>query len=138
MATQTTLPRERESVTRKLLLGALEGYVIVGLYPNGQPGEVFLHFHGAGTLERGLLSSLAITISIALQHGVPLAKLVEHLLGMRFEPFGFTTNPCIPQVRSIVDYIARWLAFRFLPEEKLQELHLTQENKKCLDPSQSS
>ena len=115
---QVPLPSERQSITKKLQLGNLEGYVTVGLYPDGRPGEVFFHFHGTGSLERGLLSSLAITISVALQHGVPLDKLLEHLEGIRFEPAGFTQDTAIPQVRSIVDYIARWLRKAFLTKER--------------------
>ena len=112
------MPSERESVTRKLHLGDLEGYVTVGLYEDGTPGEIFLTFDRVGSVERGLCNALALVISKALQRGVPLADIVKSLRGQKFEPSGFTGDKEIPSADSIVDLIAQWLSQRFI-EKKL-------------------
>ena len=117
MPTQQHLPTERDSVTRKIQIGTLEGYAIVGLYSDGRPGELFLTFQGEGSMERGLSHALALMISIALQHGVPLEKIVDKLKGLSFEPAGLTGNSKIPMVSSVADYLARWLAQTFLSKE---------------------
>jgi ribonucleoside-diphosphate reductase alpha chain len=104
----------RQAMTRKLRLGDLEGYVIVGLYEDGTPGEVFLTFNRVGSMERGLLNALALVISKALQRGVPLADIVKSMRGQKFEPSGFTGDKEIPSADSIVDLIAQWLELRFV------------------------
>lgn len=108
------LPEERQSITHKFRLGGVKVYITVGLYDNGQPGEVFLHATKTGELMRGLCSTLGIMISVALQNGVPLSKIVEKLENVRFEPSGFTATKEIPSAASIVDYVAQWLKLRFL------------------------
>ncbi len=113
---QTKMPTERNSVTKKLNLGDLEGYITVGFYPDGKPGEVFLTIHKGGTMERGLLHALALMISMALQYGIPLSAVTSKLRSLHFEPCGVTRDPKIHMVDSIVDYIARYLELRFLPE----------------------
>jgi ribonucleoside-diphosphate reductase alpha chain len=107
------MPPERASVTRKLKIGALEGYITVGLYSDGTPGEVFLTVQQAGTLERGLCHALALMISLALQRGVPVDDIADKLTGLQFEPRGMTGNPEMPIVSSVCDYLGRWLRERW-------------------------
>ncbi|MDE3095984.1 MAG: vitamin B12-dependent ribonucleotide reductase, partial [Chloroflexota bacterium] len=108
------LPDERQSVTHKFRVGEQEGYVTVGLYAEGQPGEIFVNISKEGSTIRGLMDSVAVLTSVALQYGVPLENLVAKFRGVHFEPNGLTSNPAIPTASSIVDYIFRWLEVRFL------------------------
>jgi ribonucleoside-diphosphate reductase alpha chain len=110
------LPEERVSLTHKFSIGGHEGYVTVGLYDDGTPGEIFVRMAKEGSAIAGLMDSFATSVSLALQHGVPLATLSEKLRGTRFEPSGFTGNPDIPMATSIMDYLFRWLAKRFLDD----------------------
>ena len=113
------LPAERSAVTHKFDIAGHEGYITVGLYPDGQPGEIFLKMAKEGSTVSGLMDTLATTISVALQYGVPLKDLVNKFAHVRFEPSGFTGNQEIPIAKSIVDYIFRWLGSRFLsPDDK--------------------
>ena len=113
------LPVERTAITHKFEISGHEGYITVGLYPDGQPGEIFLKMAKEGSTVSGLMDTFATTVSVALQYGVPLRDLVNKFAHVRFEPSGFTGNPEIPIAKSIVDYIFRWLGSRFLsPEEK--------------------
>ncbi len=113
------LPAERSAVTHKFEIAGHEGYITVGLYPDGQPGEIFLKMAKEGSTVSGLMDTLATTISVALQYGVPLKDLVNKFAHVRFEPSGFTGNQEIPIAKSIVDYIFRWLGSRFLsPDDK--------------------
>jgi ribonucleoside-diphosphate reductase alpha chain len=111
------LPAERQAVTHKFEIAGHEGYITVGLYPDGQPGEIFLKMAKEGSTVSGLMDSFATAISLALQYGVPLRDLVNKFAHVRFEPSGFTGNPEIPIAKSIVDYIFRWLGSRFLPPD---------------------
>jgi ribonucleoside-diphosphate reductase alpha chain len=111
------MPSERQSIIRKLKLGELEGYITVGLYEDGTPGEIFLTFARMGSMERGLLNALAMVISKALQRGVPLADIVESLRHQKFEG-GFTQDAEIPSADSIVDLISQWLFNRFVKENQ--------------------
>lgn len=111
------LPDERKSITHKFALAGHEGYLTVGIYEDGQPGELFITMAKEGSTVAGLMNVFAITISMALQYGVPLATLVRKFSHVRFEPAGFTGNPDIPIAKSIVDYIFRWLGLKFLPKE---------------------
>ena len=114
------LPAERSAVTHKFDISGHEGYITVGLYPDGQPGEIFLKMAKEGSTVSGLMDSFATTVSVALQYGVPLKDLVNKFAHVRFEPSGFTGNQEIPIAKSIVDYIFRWLGSRFLsPEDKV-------------------
>ncbi len=114
------LPAERSAITHKFDIAGHEGYITVGLYPDGQPGEIFLKMAKEGSTVSGLMDTLATTISVALQYGVPLKDLVNKFAHVRFEPSGFTGNQEIPIAKSIVDYIFRWLGSRFLsPEDKI-------------------
>jgi ribonucleoside-diphosphate reductase alpha chain len=108
------LPDERRAITHKFSVAGHEGYVTVGLYEDGMPGEIFLTMAKEGSTISGLMDSFATAISLTLQYGVPLEALVEKFSHMRFEPAGYTKNPEIPIAKSLVDYIFRWLASKFL------------------------
>ncbi len=112
------LPEERQSITHKFVIGDHEGYVTVGLYPDGKPGEVFLVMAKEGTVVSGLSDCFATAISLALQYGVPLEVLVDKFTHTRFEPSGFTHHPEIRYAKSITDYIFRWLALKFKDQER--------------------
>ncbi len=116
------LPAERQALTHRFEIGGHEGYITVGLYEDGTPGEIFVKMAKEGSTVSGLTNSFAIAVSFALQYGVPLDFLVNKFAHMRFEPQGFTRNPEIPIAKSIVDYIFRWLGSRFLSEEKQAEI----------------
>ncbi|MFH2062937.1 MAG: LAGLIDADG family homing endonuclease [bacterium] len=111
------LPDERRSVTHKFSIAGHEGYITVGLYDDGTPGEMFIRMAKGGSVISGLIDAFATTTSIALQYGVPLKVLVNKFVHLRFEPSGFTANPNIRIAKSIVDYLFRWLAMKFLPLE---------------------
>jgi ribonucleoside-diphosphate reductase alpha chain len=113
-ATRHKLPDERFSVTHKFNIAGHEGYITVGVYPNGQPGEIFITIAKEGSTVSGLMDSFALATSIALQHGVPLKLLCDKFKHTRFEPSGWSTNPDIGFATSIMDYIFHWLEIRFL------------------------
>ncbi|MGC2792193.1 MAG: vitamin B12-dependent ribonucleotide reductase, partial [Candidatus Sulfotelmatobacter sp.] len=113
-AVRHKLQEERASITHKFNIGGHEGYITVGLYPNGEPGELFITMAKEGSTVSGLMDSFALATSIALQHGVPLKLLCEKFAHTRFEPSGWTSNPDIGFAKSIMDYIFRWLQLRFL------------------------
>jgi ribonucleoside-diphosphate reductase alpha chain len=119
-AVRRKLRDERQAITHKFSINEHEGYLTVGLYEDGQPGEIFLVMAKEGSTISGLMDSLATSISIALQYGVPLQTLVDKFSHTRFEPSGFTKNPEIPIAKSITDYIFRWLASKFLSREDKQ------------------
>ncbi len=113
-AVRHKLQEERASITHKFNIGGHEGYITVGLYPDGEPGELFITMAKEGSTVSGLMDSFALATSIALQHGVPLKLLCEKFAHTRFEPSGWTSNPDIGFAKSIMDYIFRWLQLRFL------------------------
>jgi ribonucleoside-diphosphate reductase alpha chain len=113
-AVRHKLKEERMSVTHKFNIGGHEGYIIVGLYPGGEPGEIFIKMAKEGSTVSGLMDSFALAVSISLQHGVPLKLLCEKFAHTRFEPSGWSQNPDIGFAKSIMDYIFRWLQMRFL------------------------
>ena len=113
-AVRHRLPEERASITHKFKVGDHEGYITVGLYPDGSPGELFIKMAKEGSTVSGLMDSFALAVSIAIQHGVPLKLLCEKFAHTRFEPSGWTNNPEIGFAKSIMDYIFRWLQLRFL------------------------
>jgi ribonucleoside-diphosphate reductase alpha chain len=113
-AVRHKLPPERASITHKFNVGGHEGYITVGLYPSGSPGEIFITMAKEGSTVSGLMDSFACAASIALQHGVPLKLLCEKFAHTRFEPSGWTNNPDIGFAKSVMDYIFRWLQLRFL------------------------
>lgn len=113
------LPDERKSITHKFQVGTHKGYLTVGLYDDGSPGELFITMSKEGSVIRGLADAFATSVSIGLQYGVPLQALVNKFVHMRFEPSGYTNNPNIRIAKSLVDYIFRWLAMKFMsPEEQ--------------------
>jgi ribonucleoside-diphosphate reductase alpha chain len=111
------LPDERQAITHKYSIAGHEGYVTVGMYEDGKPGEIFLVMAKEGSTISGLMDAFATSISMALQYGVPLEALVEKFSHVRFEPSGFTKNSEIPYAKSITDYIFRWMASKFLSAE---------------------
>jgi ribonucleoside-diphosphate reductase alpha chain len=113
-AVRHRLDDERMSITHKFNVGGHEGYVTVGLYQDGSPGEIFITMAKEGSTVSGLMDSFSCAISLALQHGVPLKMLCEKFAHTRFEPSGWTNNPDIGFAKSIMDYIFRWLQLRFL------------------------
>jgi ribonucleoside-diphosphate reductase alpha chain len=109
------LPDTRQSVTHKFNVNGHEGYVTVGLYDDGRPGELFITMAKEGSTIGGLMDSFGTAVSMSLQYGVPLEVLVNKFSHSRFEPMGYTTNPEIRIAKSLVDYIFRWLGLKFLP-----------------------
>jgi ribonucleoside-diphosphate reductase alpha chain len=121
-AVRRKLPDERKAVTHKFDIGGHEGYLTVGLYEDGTPGELFVTMAKEGSTISGLMDAFATQTSYALQFGVPLKFMVDKFSHMRFEPSGFTKNKEIPIAKSIVDYIFRWMASHFLPVEDQDEV----------------
>jgi ribonucleoside-diphosphate reductase alpha chain len=114
------LPDEREAVTHKFSIAGHEGYLTIGKYEDGDPGEIFLRMAKEGSTVSGLMDTIATMTSIALQYGVPLKALVDKFSHTRFEPSGFTNSREIPIAKSVMDYVFRFLGNRFLqgdPEE---------------------
>ncbi len=111
------LPDERRAYTHKFSVGGHEGYITVGLYENGQPGEIFITMAKEGSTVSGLMDSFATAISLALQYGVPLKVLCDKFSHTRFEPSGWSRNADIGYAKSLMDYIFRWLALKFLPRD---------------------
>jgi len=120
------LPETRSALTHKFSIAGHEGYLTVGLYPDGQPGEIFITMAKEGSTLSGVMDSFALAISVALQHGVPLKIYVDKFSHVRFEPSGWTNNPEIPVAKSVIDYIFRWLGARYIsPEYKTVDLGVT-------------
>ncbi|HEY6337048.1 MAG TPA: vitamin B12-dependent ribonucleotide reductase [Candidatus Sulfotelmatobacter sp.] len=113
-AVRHKLQEERASITHKFKVGDHEGYITVGLYPDGEPGELFVKMAKEGSTVSGLMDSFALAVSLALQHGVPLKVFCEKFAHTRFEPSGWSGNPELGYAKSIMDYIFRWMQMRFL------------------------
>jgi ribonucleoside-diphosphate reductase alpha chain len=113
------LPDERQAITHKFNIAGHEGYVTVGMFEDGAPGELFIVMAKEGSVISGLLDSFATAVSMALQYGVPLKVFVDKFSHGRYEPSGFTTNPQIRVASSITDYIFRWLALKFISSEDI-------------------
>jgi ribonucleoside-diphosphate reductase alpha chain len=118
-ANRHRLPDERSATTHHFAFGGHEGYLTVGLYPNGQPGEIFIRMAKAGSTIAGLMECFGTVVSVSLQHGVPLKVLCDKLSHTRFEPSGWTGNPEIGYAKSIMDYLFRWMELRFLSRKQL-------------------
>ena len=114
-ARRRRLPDTRRSVTHKFNVAGHEGYLTVGLYDDGQPGEIFITMSKEGSTIGGLMDSLGTATSVALQYGVPIKSLVDKFSHQRFEPAGMTENSDIPFAKSLVDYIFRWMGMQFIP-----------------------
>lgn len=118
VAQRETLPRIRHSITHKFQIMGHEGYLTIGLFDYGQPGEIFIKMSKEGSTLAGLVQGFSQAISLAIQYGLPLEEVVRRYKGMRFEPHGMTTNPDIPEAMSIFDYIARYLEQHFLGDDR--------------------
>jgi len=121
------LPDTRRSITHKFSIEGHEGYITVGTYEDGSPGEIFVTMAKEGSAISGMMDAFATSISLTLQYGVPLGDLVHKFSHMRFEPAGRTENRDIPVAQSVVDYIFRWLASQFLSDEEKAELGVLSE-----------
>jgi ribonucleoside-diphosphate reductase alpha chain len=117
-AIRRRLPDERHSLTHHFSIGGQEGYVTVGLYEDGAPGEMFIRMAKEGSTVSGLMDSFATAVSLALQYGVPLKVLCDKFSHTRFEPSGWSGNPKIGYAKSLMDYLFRWLELRFLKGEQ--------------------
>ena len=117
-AVRRRLPDERRSLTHHFSVGGQEGYVTVGLYEDGLPGELFIRMAKEGSTVSGLMDSFATAVSLALQYGVPLQILCDKFSHTRFEPSGWSGNPKIGYAKSLMDYLFRWLELRFLKGEQ--------------------
>jgi len=117
-AVRRRLPDERHSLTHHFSVGGQEGYVTVGLYEDGLPGEMFIRMAKEGSTVSGLMDSFATAVSMALQCGVPLQVLCDKFSHTRFEPSGWSGNPKIGYAKSLTDYLFRWLELRFLKGEQ--------------------
>ncbi len=111
------LPDERRAITHKFTIGSHKGYLTVGLYDDGTPGELFITMAKEGSVISGMMDAFSASVSVGLQYGVPLQVLVNKFVHTRFEPSGFTSNPNIRIAKSLIDYIFRWLAMKFLSVE---------------------
>jgi len=123
---------ERTAVTHKFVIAGHEGYLTVGLYENGQPGEIFLRMAKEGSTVSGLMDTIATMTSISLQYGVPLRALVDKFSHTRFEPAGFTNNSSIPIAKSVMDYVFRFLGNRYLQSDPIED---EQEDRQSESPS---
>jgi ribonucleoside-diphosphate reductase alpha chain len=119
-AQRERLPAERRSITHRFEVGGHEGYITVGMYDDGRPGEVFIKMAKEGSTLSGVMDGLALSLSIGLQYGVPLKALADKLINTRFEPSGITPNPEIRLASSLLDYIARWLGGKFISADYLK------------------
>ena len=117
-AVRRRLPDERRSLTHHFSVGGQEGYVTVGLYEDGVPGEMFIRMSKEGSTVSGLMDSFATAVSLALQYGVPLQVLCDKFSHTRFEPSGWSGNPKIGYAKSLMDYFFRWIELRFLKGEQ--------------------
>jgi ribonucleoside-diphosphate reductase alpha chain len=118
-ARRRKLENERSSITHKFSVGGHEGYLTVGKYDDGTPGEIFIKMAKEGSTLSGIMDAFALSVSIALQYGVPLRALCDKFVNSRFEPSGYTGNPEIRYAKSIVDYIGRWLGGKFISRDYL-------------------
>jgi ribonucleoside-diphosphate reductase alpha chain len=116
------LPEDRVEVGRKFRVGDYEGYIHVGLYEDGTPGDIFVDIAKEGTTLAGLMNSIMISVSLGLQYGVPLEVYVSKFSHMRFEPSGPTNDADIRIAKSIVDYIFRWMGKKFLTTDQQEEV----------------
>jgi ribonucleoside-diphosphate reductase alpha chain len=118
-ANRHRLPDERAGITHHFCIAGHEGYLTVGLYPNGQPGEIFIRMAKEGSTIAGLMECFGTVVSVSLQHGVPLKVLCDKLSHTRFEPSGWTGNEELGYAKSIMDYLFRWMELRFLSGKQL-------------------
>ncbi len=131
MVHRQVLPETRSSITHKFAIGAYEGYLTVGLHPDGRPGELFIKMSKEGSTLSGMCQAFCRAFSLSLQFGLSVEDAIARFKGMRFEPMGFTSNPEIPECDSIVDYVARYLERQFtVPQAgagRMTSLHANQD-----------
>jgi ribonucleoside-diphosphate reductase alpha chain len=132
--TRRRLPAERTAVCHKFDIAGHEGYIHVGFYEDGTPGELFIKMAKEGSTVSGLMDSIGVLTSMALQYGVPLEVLVSKFSHVRFEPSGFTKNPDIPMAKSLIDYVFRYLGSRFLPSEQRAQVGLVEREEPAAAP----
>ncbi|MCX5660182.1 MAG: hypothetical protein NTW19_10735 [Planctomycetota bacterium] len=113
VAHRTALPTTRDSITHKFQIMGHQGYLTIGLFEDGSPGEIFIKMAKEGSTLSGLVQAFCRAFSLSLQYGLPLSEAVNRFKGMRFEPMGPTSNPDIPEALSIVDYVARYIDLHF-------------------------
>jgi ribonucleoside-diphosphate reductase alpha chain len=113
LATRDSLPATRNSITHKFCIDRYEGYLTIGLYEDGRPGEIFIKMAKEGSTISGLCQAFCRAFSLAIQHGLSIKEAVARFKDMRFEPLGATSNPEIPEASSIIDYVARYLELHF-------------------------
>jgi ribonucleoside-diphosphate reductase alpha chain len=118
-ANRHRLPDERAGITHHFSIAGHEGYLNVGLYPNGQPGEIFIRMAKEGSTIAGLMECFGTVVSVSLQHGVPLKVICDKFSHTRFEPSGWTGNEELGYAKSIMDYLFRWMELRFLSGKQL-------------------
>ena len=138
-ANRHRLPDERVAITHHFSIGGNEGYLTVGLYPNGQPSEIFIRMAKAGSTISGLMECFGAVTSVGLQHGVPLKVLCSKLSHTRFEPSGWTGNAELGYSKSIMDYIFRWMEMRFLSGKQFSLFCVTNDSEEAAkDPKPDS
>jgi ribonucleoside-diphosphate reductase alpha chain len=116
--TRHVLPTTRQSTTHKFSIAGHEGYLTIGLFEDGTPGEIFIKMSKEGSTLSGLIQGYCRAFSLALQYGLSVQDAVDRFRGMRFDPMGPTSNPDIPEALSILDYVARYLELRFLRNQE--------------------
>ncbi len=117
LVVRKSLPVTRDSITHKFSIERHEGYLTIGLYPDGRAGEIFIKMSKEGSTMSGMCQAFCRAFSLALQHGLSVRDAVVRFKGMRFEPMGYTSNPDIPEAASIVDYVARYLELHYGEQE---------------------
>lgn len=120
VAQRQTLPVTRRSVTHKFQIMGQEGYLTIGLFEDGRPGEIFIKMSKEGSTLSGLIQAFCRAFSLSMQYGLPLEEAIARFKGMRFEPLGMTSNPDIPEAMSIVDYVARYLELHFADRSRMR------------------
>ena len=110
---RSVLPPTHDSVTHKFSINGHEGYLTIGLFEDGSPGEIFIKMSKEGSTLSGLIQGFCRAFSLAIQYGLPLTDAIERFRNMRFDPLGITSNPAIPQATSILDYVAQYLDMEF-------------------------
>jgi ribonucleoside-diphosphate reductase alpha chain len=121
LATRKKLPRDREAITHKFSIGGHEGFLTVGKYEDGAPGELLIKLAKEGSTLSGVLDGLSVSFSVALQYGVPLRAIVDKFVNMKFEPSGYTGNPRIHYAKSLLDYVGRYLGGMFISPDYFDE-----------------
>ncbi len=118
LASRQSLTQTHESLTHKFTIDRHEGYLTIGLYPDGTPGELFIKIAKEGSAISGMCQAFCRAFSIALQYGLPVEEAVKRFKGMRFEPNGMTSNPDIPEADSIIDYVAKYLELHYTGQSR--------------------